>query len=726
MAKASKKYSIRKILFNTLLLIVASGLAYVAVAYLTPASPSFNDLKVGDVTAEDILAPHSISYTSKVLTDQMREAAIRGVAPRYTNADTNVARQQLEKIRAALAYISSVRADANASSEQKLADLAALENAQLSQQTGEGILSLNDARWQTVQQEAIVVLEQVMRSTIRDDQLDTARRSVPNLVSLALPEDQTAIVAELVAAFIAPNSFYSENLTEAARQEAANNVENVTVSFAAGETILNRGEVVSVVDIEALQNFGLVETENRWQDVTGAGVLVILSATLVVVYFQRKPKLAKSSRGLFLVTLVFIVFLVIARLILPVHPLAPYIYPLAAYALIISGLFGAEPALVTVIPLIILTTYGQANAFELTLYYGISSMFGVLFPRKEKRITAYIWVGLTVAASGAATITALRLPLTETSGVTLATISAITFLNGIITAGLTVLMQYLLAPIIGQITPLQLLELSRPDHPLLEYLLRSAPGTYQHSLQVANLAEQAAERINADSLLTRVGALYHDIGKTQNAQFFVENQVPGQVDTHEHLDPEESAQNIIQHVNDGIALGQKYRLPRRIQNFITEHHGTNKAKYQWTQAVKKANGDLSQLNEEFFKYGGPRPQSRETALVMLADGCEARVRAKSPSSEEELKVIIKESIDSCLSSGQLDETPLTLKDLKTINESFTATLRGIYHPRVEYPNLELDAPTRPIKGASKESYLVNGLPGLEIQPVTSEKPTSHD
>jgi putative nucleotidyltransferase with HDIG domain len=376
--------------------------------------------------------------------------------------------------------------------------------------------------------------------------------------------------------------------------------------------------------------------------------------------------------------------------------------------------------------LIILTTYGQANAFELTLYYGISSMLGVLFPRKEKRITAYIWVGLTVAASGAATITAFRLPLHETSGMTLATISAITFLNGIIAAGLTVLMQYLLAPVIGQITPLQLLELSRPDHPLLEYLLRSAPGTYQHSLQVANLAEQAAERINADSLLTRVGALYHDIGKTQNAQFFVENQVPGQLDTHEHLDPKESAYNIIQHVNDGVSLGEKYRLPRRIQNFITEHHGTNKAKYQWTQAVKKANGDLSQLNEEYFKYGGPQPQSRETALVMLADGCEARVRAKRPSNEEELQAIVKESIDSCLSSGQLDDTTLTLRDLKTINESFTANLRGIYHPRVEYPSLELEVPTRPIKGTSKEGYPLNGLPGLEIQPIPSEQPTHHD
>jgi len=726
MAKAFKKRSIRKIIFYIFVLIVSSGLAYVAVVYITPTAPSANDLQTGDVASVDILAPSSISYTSEVLTNQDREAAIRGVASRYTNADTNVARQQLEKMRAALAYISSVRSDINASTEQKVADLAALENAQLSQEIGLGILELTDMRWQTIQQESIVVLEQVMRSTIRDGQLETYRRSVPNYVSLALPEDQAIIVAELVSAFMMPNSFYSDNLTEAARLEASENVAPVSISFAPGETILERGQVVSAVDVEALQQFGLAEPEIRWQDFAGAGVLVLLSTVLIVIYFQRKPKLAENPRSLLLIIIIFLAFLSIARLVLPIHSLAPYIYPVAAYALIISGLFGAEAALVSVIPLIVLTTYGQNNAFELTLYYGISSMLGVLIPRREQRITAYFWVGLTVAATGATVITAYRLSLPETGGMELATISAISFLNGFTAAGFTVLLQYLLAPIIGQITPLQLLELSRPDHPLLAYLLRYAPGTYQHSLQVANLAEQAAESINADSLLTRVGALYHDIGKTQNAHYFIENQAPGQIDTHDHLKPEESAQYIIKHVTDGKVLSEEFRLPQRIQDFISEHHGTNKTKYQWTQAVNDANGDTDQLDENNFKYNGPRPQSRETALVMLADGCEARVRAKRPSNEEELKSIIEESVDSCLASGQLADSPLTMKDLSAIAESFTATLRGIYHPRVEYPSLKLDVPTRPIKGVTQDNYVPNGLPGVEIEAVPVEQPTTND
>jgi putative nucleotidyltransferase with HDIG domain len=223
--------------------------------------------------------------------------------------------------------------------------------------------------------------------------------------------------------------------------------------------------------------------------------------------------------------------------------------------------------------------------------------------------------------------------------------------------------------------------------------MHHAPGTYQHSLQVANLAEQAAEVIKANSLLTRVGALYHDVGKTINPQYFIENQAPGQLNTHDDLDPAESAAVIISHVTYGLELARKNRLPKRIQDFIAEHHGDTVTFYQWTQALKAVDGDSSQLDKDFFRYPGPRPQSRETALVMLADGCEARIRAKRPETKDELREMIKDTIDKRVTSGQLDHTDLTLQDFDTIVDTFTATLRGVYHPRVEYPSF--DVPTRP-------------------------------
>jgi putative nucleotidyltransferase with HDIG domain len=689
----SRTSRIRQALFLFGLLILTSGIIWLAIVVSISTAPSATDLKEGDVATQDVLAPYAVNYTSEVLTDRQRQSAANSVSPRYTLPDTSVAREQLDHLRATLDYITSVRSDPYATLDQKMTDLAALEDVQLSQEIAEATLELSESRWQAVQQEGIVVLERVMRNTIRDDQVEGARRSVPNLVSLALPEEQADIVAELTAAFIAPNSFYSESLTETARQQAIESVEPENVSYVAGETVVRRGQKVTETEIEALQYLGLVQPNTQWQDYVGDGILVLLCVGLMIIYYRRNPGLALDTRKLLIFAGLFLMFLIGARFILPLHDVLPYIYPIGAYALVISALFGTELAIVSVIPLTMLSVYGHPVSFELTLYYIVGSLYGILIPKREQRITAYVWSGITVAAAGAAVLVAYLLPQPETSWMTLTRLFGLSLVNGLLVSGFSVLLQYLLAPLLGQITPLQLLELSRPDHPLLSHLMHHAPGTYQHSLQVANLAEQVAELIDANSLLTRVGALYHDVGKTINPQYFIENQAPGQLNTHDDLDPAESAAVIISHVTYGLELAHKNRLPKRIQDFIAEHHGDMVPQYQWTQALKSVNGDASQLDKNFFRYPGPRPQSRETALVMLADGCEARVRAKRPETKEALREMIKDTVDKRVSNGQLDYTDLTLQDLDTIVNTFTATLRGVYHPRVEYPTF--DVPTRP-------------------------------
>ena len=692
-AITSKTARFRRALFLFLLFVVAITVIWLAIVVSISTAPTATDLKVGDVSNQEILAPYAISYASEVLTGMDRESAAKLVSPRYSDPDTSQARQQLDRLRSALAYITSVRSDTFASFEQKMVDLAALESVQLSPVTAEAILNLSEARWQAVQQEAIVVLERVMRNTIREDQIENARRSVPNLVSLALPEDQAAIVAELVSAFIIPNSFYSESLTEAARQQAIDAVEPYIVTYAADETVVRRGQRITESEIEALQNFGLAQSETLWQDYVGDALIVVLCAGLILLYMRRHPELAANNRELLILIGLFITFLMGARFVLPLHEVIPYIFPIAAYALAVTALYGTELAIVTVIPLTLLSVYGHAVSFELTLYYIVGSLYGILIPKREQRITAYVWSGITVAAAGAAVLAAYLLPEIDNDWMTLVRLVSLSLLNGVLVSGFSVLLQYILAPLLGQITPLQLLELSRPDHPLLSYLMHHAPGTYQHSLQVANLAEQAAEAIGADSLLTRVGSLYHDVGKAINPQFFIENQAQGQINTHDDLDAVESAAVIISHVTYGLELARKNRVPRRIQDFIAEHHGDMLTYYQWNQALKEVNGDASKLDEKFFRYPGPRPQSRETALLMLADGCEARVRAQRPSDIDALREMIKDTVDKRVANGQLDDTDLTLQDLDIIIDTYTATLKGIYHPRVEYPSF--DIPTRP-------------------------------
>jgi putative nucleotidyltransferase with HDIG domain len=257
---------------------------------------------------------------------------------------------------------------------------------------------------------------------------------------------------------------------------------------------------------------------------------------------------------------------------------------------------------------------------------------------------------------------------------------------GFAAASVTLLLQYLLAQSLGLTTALQLLDISRPDFPLLQFFLRSAPGTYQHSLQVANLAEQAAERIGADPLLTRVGAQFHDIGKALNPTFFIENQIPGSVNKHHDIAPEVSAATIIGHVTDGVQLAKKYRLPNRLRDFILEHHGTLITRYQYSQAVEAAGSDASRVDIEKFRYPGPRPSSRETALLMLADATEARTRAERPVTDDDLRALVRNVIETVQKHSQLDDTLLTLRDLNLITESFVTTLRGTYHPRIEYPS----------------------------------------
>jgi putative nucleotidyltransferase with HDIG domain len=261
-------------------------------------------------------------------------------------------------------------------------------------------------------------------------------------------------------------------------------------------------------------------------------------------------------------------------------------------------------------------------------------------------------------------------------------------LNGFAAASLTIVLQLFLAQWLGLTTTIQLLELARPDHPLLQFILRNAPGTYQHSLLIANLSEQAAEAIGADALLTRVGSLYHDAGKARQPHYFIENQVPGSTNPHDALTPKESAKMILRHVPDGLQLAAKHRLPKRITDFIAEHHGTLITRYQYAKALEAAGGNEKKVNAAEFQYEGPRPQSRETALVMLADGSEARTRAERPKTREELRVLVKSVIDNRVAQGQLDDTGLTLQDLKTVLETYVSGLRGVYHPRLIYPELD--------------------------------------
>jgi hypothetical protein len=259
------------------------------------------------------------------------------------------------------------------------------------------------------------------------------------------------------------------------------------------------------------------------------------------------------------------------------------------------------------------------------------------------------------------------------------------------------------------------MELSRPTHPLLRQLLLNAPGTYHHTILVSNLAERGAEAIGADAFLTRVGAYYHDIGKTARPYFFSENIADG-VSPHENLDPQTSAQIIISHVADGVDLARKYGLPAPIQDFIREHHGTQLVKYFYYQAQQLTDG-TEEVVEAEFRYPGPDPKSKETAILMLADVCEAAVRAERPGSRQELDALLDKLITERVLDGSLEQSDLTLGELSKIKQVFSQVLQGVHHPRIRYPRPPIENQMPPT-GTTGKAVFAPATPANEaVEPL---------
>jgi cyclic-di-AMP phosphodiesterase PgpH len=665
------------------------------------------DISVGVVIQQDIQAPRSISYTSDILTEQARKTAGDAVQPVYLPADPAITRRQIEKLQIALNFIVVVREDTFASEENKIRDLTLLYDIPLNKDTAKQILDLNDTRWDGLQQEALKVLEQIMRSTIRESQLSEAVKNIPSLISYTLAQEQANIVAELVTPLVVPNSLYNPEDTLIAREQAQNSIEPILQTFVPGETIINRGEIVTPLVWETLNQFGLIHPKDEKPTMVAGLILVGLVTIIFLQFFPfSKGTLMDRKLGLALSEAAFLIFLLGARIVIPDRTVLPYLYPLAAFGLTIGSIFTPEIGIISSILLSVLSGFGVSRGPELTLFFLLSSITGIFILGKGRHISNFFWSGIAIGITGSAVIWVFRLPESTTDILGMATLTGTAFFNGIASASVTLLLRFVFAQAMQITTPLQLLEISRPDHPLLRILLLEAPGTYQHSLQVANLAEQAAEAIGADPLLTRVGALYHDVGKTLNPSYFIENKLPGQANPHDSLDPLPSSKIIIGHVTEGVKLAQKYRIPLRIQNFIREHHGTLITRYQYTKAVESSGNHPESVDENTFRYPGPKPGSRETALVMLADGCEARVRAEFPANEEDLKTQVRKVFDYAQQEGQLDNTILTLRDIHLAFESFIKTLQNTFHNRIKYPEqLPVPAPledesfsmTKPLK-----------------------------
>jgi putative nucleotidyltransferase with HDIG domain len=683
-------------------LIFAVGVLGTIVAINLPLSQEASSivLAVEDVSPGEILAPYDYSYASEVLTEQARQEAANAVPNYYDPPDSQVARQQLSKLMAVLAVIDSDRVELQGNPtarDQILEEVTSLADLQLDQETASTILDLPESRWLAIKLEAEAVLQQVMRDEIREDRLEEARRAVPAYVgiSTSLTQSETDLVIELATAFVAPNSLYNDEVTQEARDTARQSVAQVIQSYVAGETIIDRGEVVTDLHIEALQAYGLLRPRNPVQDLALESLLILILGLCLALFAMRSyPRQVRKPRVVATLSGLFILSSLAMKAMVPGPGVLAYLFPAATLPILLSALFGHGLGVLTALVGGVIASYLGSRGQELALYVMLSGAMGALTIGKADQLRAFLWSGMAASMAAVAMVVVFRFTDPATNTLTRFTLVGMGLGSGMLSAILSLGLLQPVGNLLGVITSMQLYELARPDNPVLQLLLRNAPGTYQHSLQVANLAEQAAREIGANPLLTRVGALYHDSGKAVRSQFYIENQLPDQ-NVHEQLDPTTSAGIIISHVQEGLELARKHRLPAIVQDFISGHHGTMRASFQYQVALEAVQGDESKLDPRDFTYPGPRPHSREIALLMLADSTEAKTRADNPSNEEELDELVNGVIKNRLDQGQLDNTDLTLRDLETIRHSFVSTLKGIHHPRIRYPEAPAESDLQP-------------------------------
>ncbi len=425
-------------------------------------------------------------------------------------------------------------------------------------------------------------------------------------------------------------------------------------------------------------------------------LLAVLLVGLLLGWIWRfRPQLWHRNSALVLVSLVLLVSSLLLRLTTD-RSVLPYLMPTAAAALLLAVLLDAGVGLVMLALLSVLAA-ALTGVVEVGAYVLLGGLAGLIVVRRGERVAQYIQAGIAMALVNAAVVTAFTLlGNRDLAGLVQLWFAAVAAAAGaaILAAGSFAV----LGSLFGITTSYQLLELANPSQPLLRRLLLETPGTYHHSLMVGNLAERAAETVGADPLVVRVAAYYHDIGKLANPSAFIENQATGQENPHDDLPPEQSAAILAAHVANGIDIAYQYRLPKPVISFIPQHHGTSLMSFFYGKACEEAvaasgavpgsppaEAAAEAVDESRFRHRGPKPQSREAAILMMADSVEAAVRSLGSHEEAAIRAMVSRIISERLDDGQFDECDLTLRDLDRIREAFIAQLLGMYHRRIEYP-----------------------------------------
>jgi putative nucleotidyltransferase with HDIG domain len=676
-------------------LLFGIALTALLVVALFPIFPDRLDIRAGDTASRTLQAPRNLSFESAVLTERTRDEAAAAVPPALEFDDRVRAGQvrEYDDLTVQLQQIRALPDDA-----RKRDALAALD---LSPRGIDTAIALADDRWSAVRDEGRRVLSATLGISLNEAAAAAEAAGIDADISPDFLADEALLTAELVRPLIVPTLAVDDEETERDRQAARDAISPTIVSLNEGDVIVAADSVVDEEDIEILREAGLLTRRVEWRNVAAVGIISAVAALAVAGYLLvLQPRGVTSERHLIALGVVTMLPLLVAKFYLPVvlpdedRQFLAFMLPVAVAPLLVAALLNTElgvmvsaviGALVAFISTILpdvslVASLSPLDTFRLILVYGLAPIAGVYVVHRADRLNRYLTAGIAVAIVAYALLAATWFIDGDREVRDLAWMALATSISGVSSGVLAAGAFVTAGMLFGVTTRVQLMELSQLNSPLLRRLQDEAPGTFHHSVIVGNLAERAADLVDADALLTRVGCYYHDIGKVLQPGMYIENQGGG-VSPHDEMSPHESAEVIQQHVSRGVELARRARLPARVQAFIPEHHGTRLVAYFYRKAAEQDPA----LDPASFQYPGPRPQSKETAIVMLADSTEAVVRSSEDRSPDRIDQLVEEVIAERLAEGQLDESDLTLRDLRTIAGSFKATMRAVYHPRVAYP-----------------------------------------
>lgn len=669
-----KKNEVKKIL------ILLSSFFIIFGIILTSLITKKYNLKEGDIAKVDIKAPREVK--DRYATNERVNQAINSVGLQY-NKNSQVLDECISDLNQNFVAINSAK-DMSTDNYKKVEQLRESITINISDADLSAILSLNKDDIKSLQQILVKAIKEVYKGEIREENQADIKKAKDaadiQLKSAKLNKSEYNLGKNIVYSYIKPNMTYDAEKTKEIKEEIAKKVSPVMIKKE--QVIVKEGEPITANEIAILEDLGLLNSKNNynWYIYISLAMIVFLMLFLEAYYIFKYYKEIYDDNGkLLMIFILNIISIILARTI---SIISPFLIPLACVPMLLTLLLNYKIALVeSILNCILISAVCEFNT-EIILLTILSCILVSIVFRKMQQRSDTIYAAIFIALMSAIMAFCVGFLLSN-NVVDNVKKAAFTFIGGVLSSILTIGFLPIFENIFGIVTSVKLLELSDPNHPLMKKLLMEAPGTYHHSIMVANLAEVAVEKVGGNPLLARVSAYYHDIGKIKRPYFFKENQI-GVDNPHSKINPNLSALVIISHVKDGIELAKEYKIPKIIQDAIQQHHGNTLVKYFYI-TLKNSSENPDEVKEENFRYPGPVPSTKEIAIIMLADGIEAAVRSIHEPTKCKVEEMINNIINERLNDGQLNDCDLTLRDIEEIRKAFLKALLGIYHQRIEYP-----------------------------------------